>query len=513
MYEGPAAEAALPVDVFAQTLRRFALRDTGMRARFDAHVVEAGTFVPPWLSPEVRRQRSQEAFDRAMDHARRHGFASAAPFFEGVRGDLYAPAQVAVALHELRELGDSESALRRLDEVLRVAPRHVAAHLARAQILAADTVRRVDAAADWLAVLRELARGPHGGRSSAPPPSVPRAGAETEPHDGPAVSPEVRTEASAGLWTLCREFANARKLEAAAALAQQDPDRGFEAVSRYVHTHPCAWDAHVLLGSLALSRQSFELTVKLLADVRWLYPEDPNPHFVFGQALASKGNIEAAVEALAYAARLAPGDADIVHWLSFAKNKLAHSLDEPESVGVKVAHHVVRTLFLVVGFVRSGRVHPAALTLHRVPGDVSLALVVQALAGQERRRFGGDSLPSITGEPSSTVGPVQPPPSGPTAEVDLASAAARTVLLDTTGALLHAEQLVGDVPDPGVVFALLYASMPRDGSGRAAPVPSIAECHKTLTALSHADTEIAAKMARHLESPDGSMMARMELSE
>ena len=43
--------------------------------------------------------------------------------------------------------------------------------------------------------------------------------------------------------------------------------RHVEAVSRYVHTHPCAWDAQVLLASMALGRQSFELTVKLLA---WL---------------------------------------------------------------------------------------------------------------------------------------------------------------------------------------------------------------------------------------------------
>ena len=485
MYEGPAADAALPIDVFAQTLRRFALRDAGMRSRFDAHVSEAGTFVPPWLSPEVRRQRSQEAFDRAMDHARQTGFAAAAPLLEGVRGECYAPAQIALALHELRELGDAEGALGRLDEVLRVAPRNVAARLSRAQILVGDAGRRVEAATDWLAVLREL------GRADVVDPS-----------------PEARAEAREGLWGLCREFANARKLEAAAALVQQDPERGFEAVSRYVHTHPCAWDAHLLLGSLALSRQSFELALKLLADVRWLYPDDPNPHFVYGQALASKGKIEAAVSALEYGARLSPNDADIAHWLSFVRSKLPGAVAEPESVGVKVAHHMVRTLLLLVGFVRGGRIHPAALPLHRVPGDVSLALVLQALVGQERRRFGGEGAPSINGETPSS-----PPLSPAEAELDLAAAAARVVLLDQRGTLLHAEQLVGDVPDPGVVVALLYESMPRDGSGRQAPVPSSAECHRTLTAIAQADTEIAAKLARHLESPDATLMARLHLSE
>ena len=68
-------------------------------------------------------------------------------------------------------------------------------------------------------------------------------------------------------------------------------------------------DAQGLLASLALSRQSFELTIKLLADVRWLYARDPNPHFVYGQAQASKGNTEEAVAALEHAARIAPTDA------------------------------------------------------------------------------------------------------------------------------------------------------------------------------------------------------------
>src|SRR5690242_13826592 len=51
LYDVPTWEAPLPVDVFAQTLRRYALRDPGLRSRFEAHVDEAGTYVLTWLSP------------------------------------------------------------------------------------------------------------------------------------------------------------------------------------------------------------------------------------------------------------------------------------------------------------------------------------------------------------------------------------------------------------------------------------------------------------------------------
>ncbi len=88
----------------------------------------------------------------------------------------------------------------------------------------------------------------------------------------------------------------------------------------------------------------------------------------------------------------------------------------------------------------------------------------------------------------------------------------RVVLLDESGALLHVEQLVGDVPDPGVVLALLYDTVPRDAAGRPAPVPSPAECQKTLAAIARTDTEIAAKRERHLASADATLMARLDLS-
>lgn len=476
LYDGPAADAALPIDVFAQTLRRYALRDPALRARFEAHVGEAGTFVPPSLSPEVRRRRSQEAFERAMRMAREQGFAAAAPLFEGVRGDCFAPAQIAVAVYELRELGDAESALSRLDEVVRVAPRNVAARMQRAQILLQDPGRRVEAAHDWLTVLRELGRAHTGDESTT---------SGVASSEGPP-SVEVQAAAMKGLWALCSEYGNPRKLETAATLAKADPHVGFEAVSRYVHTHPCAWDAQILLASLALARQSFDLTIKLLSSVRWLYPEDPNPHFVYGQALAAKGNAEAAAQALEHAARLAPGDADVARWLAFTREKLAPEDHRPGD-GIAIAHNITRTILLIVGFAREDRTHPAALTLRKVPGDVSLAIVLQALAAQEQRRFG------------ETADPSAPPD-----EIDLGAVSARAVVVDHAGTLLHADSLVGDVADPGVLLALLHASP-------AATQPDPAACRDALLALARADAEIAGKLDRHLTSPDATLMARLDL--
>ena len=255
LYDGPAYEAPLPVDVFAQTLRRYALRDPALRVKFDEHVDAAGTYVPAWLSPEVRKQKSQDAFDAAMRVAREQGFAHAAPLFEGVRGDCFPAAQVAIAVYEMRELGDHESALRRLNEVVRVAPRNVAARMQRANLFATDSSRKVEAANDWLHVLRELVRE----------------ASTTE------ASHEVAAAAMEGLWGLHREYADPRELEAALDLVNQDVDRGFEALSRYVHTHPCAWDAQAHLASIALSRQKFELTSKLPRAGALALPRRPEP--------------------------------------------------------------------------------------------------------------------------------------------------------------------------------------------------------------------------------------------
>ena len=470
LYESRGSDAPLPVAVFAQTLRRFALRDPVLRAKFDQHVDEAGTFVPAWLSPEVRRQRSQEAFDAAMKVAREQGFAHAAPLLEGVRGDSYAAAQVAIAVYEKRELGDDDSALRRLNEVVRVQPRHVAARMQRAEILMRDPGRRVEAATDYQAVLREC------GRTDGDPP--PR---------------EVRDAATAALWELCAEFRSARKLESALATAKQDSERGFEMLSRYVHTHPCAWDGQMHLAVVALARQRFDLVVKLLGGVRWLFPDDPNPHFVYGQALAMSGPIDAAVRALDFAQSLAPGDADIRKWVKFAREKVVG--DRMPGSGataiISVAHHVARSLLVLIGSVRKGRVTSSALVLHKLPGDVSLLFVLQSVSVHEQRRAGTE---------------VQ----SPDTEVDLRAMGARCMLTDFTGEALSLEQTVGDVPDPGVIVAVFYENVERSASGQVAHDPPPEVVRRAVMQAAEQDSEIAFKTSRHLKSPDATLRGRFE---
>lgn len=468
LYDVPANEAPLPVDIFAQTLRRYAIRDAQLRARFEQHVDESGTYVPAWLSPEVRRQKSQEAFEAAMKVAREHGFAHAAPLFEGVRGDSFAPAQVAIAVYELRELGDVESAQRRLDEVIRVAPRNVAARMQRAQVLVGDSGRQVEAAADYLVVLREIARP-----------------------DTQDASREVREVACEGLWALHREFANSAELDAAVQLSRQDPTRGFEVLSRYVHTHPCSWDAQARLASLALSQQRFDLTVKLLSQVRWLFADDPNPHFVYGQALASLGKLEPARAALAYAAALGPSDHEIGRWLAFVQRKLAsEQVVSTRAPSVSVADHVARSLLLLLGIVRDGRLHASATVLNRLPGDVALAFVLQSIAAQEQRRFGAEETPR--------------------SESDLRDVSERCLIKDLAGETLSVDQTVGDVPDPGILVVLLHASVGRDEAGRPVFELRHANWREALLGMVRQDLDMANKLDRHLKSTDASIKARLD---
>lgn len=468
LYDVPAQGASLAVDVFAQTLRRYGLRDLQLRARFEQHVDDAGTYVPAWLSPEVRRQKSQEAFEGAMKVARARGFAHAAPLFEGVRGESFAPAQVAIAVYELRELGDVDSARRRLNEVLRVAPRNVAARMQRARILVTESGRQVEAATDYLAVLRELARP-----------------------DTIDDSREVREAACEGLWALHREFANVAELDAAVLLSRVDAERGFEAVSRYVHTHPCSWDAQARLASLALAGQRFDLTVKLLSQVRWLFAEDPNPHFVYGQALASLGKHEAALRALEYAASLGPADHEIARWLAFVQRKLAsEQIQSSRAPSVSVADHVARSLLLLLGIVREGRLHPSATVLHKLPGDVALTFVLQTIAAQEQRRFGTEEAPRSEG--------------------DLRGVSERCLIKDLAGETLSVEQTVGDVPDPGILVALLYPSVGRDHAGHPVFEPRPANCREALLSMVRQDLDMASKLDRHLRSPDASIKARLD---
>jgi tetratricopeptide (TPR) repeat protein len=471
LYDVPAEGAPLPVDVFAQTLRRYALRDATLRAQFDEHVEQAGTFVPAWLSPDVRRQKSQDAFDAAMKVARDSGFAHAAPLFEGVRGDCFAPAQMAIAVYELREMGDVDRAMRRLNEVIRTAPRNVAARMQRARILMGDASRRIDAASDYLSVLKEVMRP-----DTADP------------------SREVRDAAIEGLWSLHREYADAAELDAAIAASNQDAESGFEALSRYVHTHPCAWDGQAHLASVALTRQKFELTTKLLGNVRWLFPDDPNPHFVYGQALASMGYLEPALRALEHAVALAPGDGDIQKWHAFTEQKLASEREAGlRTSGVNVAHHVARSLLVLLAMVRGGRIHPASLTLHKLPGDVSLAFAIQAIAQQEQRRFGqmDSQITSL--------------------ELDLRGVTERATLMDYAGEALSADLTVGDLADPGIIVAVLYDSFGRDDAGRPRFEPTPAACHASMLAIAREDHELATKIERYLESPDATLKERLDL--
>jgi tetratricopeptide (TPR) repeat protein len=323
----------------------------------------------------------------------------------------------------------------------------------------------VDAADEYLAVLRIMAS------------------------PDATASREVTAAASSGLWELHREFADNAQLESAKKLVAQDAERGFEALSRYVHTHPCAWDAQVELGRLALTRQRFDLAVKLLKEVRWLFPDDPSPHFVYGQALAASGHHEAAIRALDHALRLAPEDADIKSWVAFAQRELAGS-SGPESspAAVAVAHHIARSILVLRGVVWCGRVYPAVLNLHKVPGEVSMAFVLQAAVGHDRRATSASD-----------------------AEAMLRQLAERAHVSDYAGEILSPETTVGDLGDPGVVLVTLYEPPTKDAAGRFTLEPPPPECRARLLNLIAQDAELSSRLDRHLKSADATLKTRLEL--
>lgn len=471
LYDRPAAEAPLPVDVFAQTLRRYALRDATIRARFEEHVDKYGTFVPQWLSPDVRSKMSEDQFGAAMKVAREQGFAHAAPLFEGVRGDSFAKAQLAVAHYELRELGDRTSALRRLDDVIRVAPRNVAARMQRAGILAKEAGRQVEAGADYLAVLREIARP-----------------------DSESASRELRGAAMDALWELNREFRDDAELDAAVTLSKSDRERGFDALSRYVQTHPCSWEAQVRLATLALARERFDQAARLLAQTRHLYPDDANPHFVYGQALSSIGKNGPALGVLEYALSLSPLDAEIREWLSFVRRQVeVEQSNTLESPSVPVSAHVARTLFLALGVVRRGNVFPSGMVLHKLPGDVSLELVLKHIAAHEQRRFADAPAAALSSS----------------GEHELRGVEDRTELRDYQGEPLGVAQTVGDVPDPGVVMALLYERADRDEYGHFIRNPPVEEGTARLMHVLGHDSELHGKLGRHLQSAEATLKRRL----
>jgi tetratricopeptide (TPR) repeat protein len=488
--EGPIAAAPLPIDIAAQTLRRFTVRSPELKARFDEHVDRAGTYMPAWLPPDERRQKSQEAFDAAMKVAREQGFATAAAIFEGIRGESYPEAQIAVAVYELRELRETASALRRLGDVLRVAPGNVAARMLRAKALMEDPGRLVEAASDLLVVLRELSEAD---REPAPASAL----ATNRP------AREIRDQAIEGLWALHRSFAAPAELDEALALVQRDPARGFEALWKYVHAHPCAWDAQAHLGTLALAARRFEVTTRMLGNIRWLFPEDPNPHFVYGQALASQGRAKLAVQALELAAALSPDDADIAAWVSYAREQAILQAREgeppapiipgvPAIRGAKsphVSHPMARSLLILVGLVKGGRVVPAAFLTPKLPGGFPFAFALHELGEVERRL---------------NAGPGAPPARGPAPRV-----ADRCVLTDYQGNAVRTEGPIGEVPDPGVVVAILYAEPGRDAAGRPLFDPPPAQCRAALIRAVQGDSEVSSRLERHLASDEASVKSRL----
>jgi hypothetical protein len=163
-----------------------------------------------------------------------------------------------------------------------------------------------------------------------------------------------------------------------------------------------------------------------------------------------------------------------------------------------------RDLLLLIGFLRGGTMFPVAVQELHLPADRPVRVLLGTLADQERAIFGGPPLP---------VAP--PPPSDEPASSalgDLDGIRRRAALLDDAGGRLDIEQLAGDVPDPGVLVALLYESVPLDDAGRPAPDPPPEACRATLLSMARADTEIAAKLDRHLQSPDAALLSRLDLA-
>jgi hypothetical protein len=160
--------------------------------------------------------------------------------------------------------------------------------------------------------------------------------------------------------------------------------------------------------------------------------------------------------------------------------------------GINLADHVARSLLVLLGIVRQGHVYPLSMVLHKLPGDVSLAFVLQAIAAQEQRRSGAARNTRNN-------------------DAYLKMLAQRSKLTDRAGEALSLEQTVGDVPDPGVIVVIVYEDAPRDDVGRPVLAPSFEECRATLLRVAAKDSELSAKLDRHLKSPDATLKARLDL--
>jgi hypothetical protein len=147
---------------------------------------------------------------------------------------------------------------------------------------------------------------------------------------------------------------------------------------------------------------------------------------------------------------------------------------------------------VLVAMVRFDRVYPAALTLHKLPGDVALTFVLQSVAQQEQRRFG-----SLEG--TTTDG-----------EIDLRTVSERVALSDYPGERLSPDMTVGDLPDPGVVLAIIYEGTTRDDLGRPTLYPPPDQCRDALLSIVREDHELASKLDRHLKSGDATLKARLD---
>jgi hypothetical protein len=67
------------------------------------------------------------------------------------------------------------------------------------------------------------------------------------------------------------------------------------------------------------------------------------------------------------------------------------------------------------------------------------------------------------------------------------------------------------VADPGVVLVLLYPAVKRDDVGRPFFDPPPDHCHQMLLGQVHQDSNLAAKLDRHLRSMDAALKSRLDL--
>lgn len=84
------------------------------------------------------------------------------------------------------------------------------------------------------------------------------------------------------------------------------------------------------------------------------------------------------------------------------------------------------------------------------------------------------------------------------------------MIRDLAGETLSADQTVGDVPDPGILVVLLYASVSRDEGGRPVLEPRPGPCREMLLGMIRQDLDMASKLERHPRSADASIKAQLE---